>query len=686
MRAGFRVRGAQGVPALRHRSGADLGSEVRRWVTLPTRVVGQMLLRCVPRRPLVFFGLLTLLLANAGKLYAQPDPNSVNLSVFTSPIDVTGLPFVMRVSAPDRESGRLVDIAVPPSFLPPKFSQLLAVPLSAQFDRFWSVDPDPERKKTVRASACDDPGGIKDRVAAEVAKLGKKAHDITCNLASSGQVLAKQIGSTVILAYLLKNNAVTFQSTSAQTCSPANGSIFCPNDPRFTVKFAIEIVTVVRAGGICELFGGDGQVFIQGASFESHNAAAEIARFFAGQRFVAAEVAMTNTMRKQPLPLDAAFKELRSGDLCARRLPGADRILFAFREFQPEIDLSRGIVLHATHAGILAPVLDVVQPTPSGGLPTPNVPSFFRPTISTAQPLIRAGDTVPLHGQHFPTAVNLATELPVGLDHDDRNPSVILGAAPGGVCFNGGGTDFEFGPVGGPLRIDRLPATAKGACASGITARPLSPATSYQFRARDCDPFTCSPWSAIARATTARIDPSTDVSTTKVWLELDRQVALGFATIDGKGNFDTPITIPAGTLAGAHNIRAALIPRDAPGAVAEAAVQVAAVAGGKPASIMVVGLLAGETGCPNHPLTSTQTDDTFLLFGAGLAAGTVAFTLDNAGGFLLGTAVVRPDGSICQRMRSPPANMAGPHVVVATQGGTLVARTNVNFVAPSGPR
>src|SRR5690349_11155167 len=106
----------------------------------------------VPWRPLLLLGVLTLLLAHAGKLYAQPAPDSVNLSVFTSPIDMTGLPLVLRVSAPERESGRLVDIAVPPGFLGPKFLQLLATPISAQFDRFWNVDPDPIRGQTVRAS------------------------------------------------------------------------------------------------------------------------------------------------------------------------------------------------------------------------------------------------------------------------------------------------------------------------------------------------------------------------------------------------------------------------------------------------------------------------------------------------------------------------------------------------------
>jgi len=52
-------------------------------------------------------------------------------------------------------------------------------------------------------------------------------------------------------------------------------------------------------------------------------------------------------------------------------------------------------------------------------------------------------------------------------------------------------------------------------------------------------------------------------------------------------------------------------------------VQVAAAGAGGQASLMMVGLLNGQTGCPNHPITSTQTDDTFRLFGALFAAGSV---------------------------------------------------------------
>jgi hypothetical protein len=106
-------------------------------------------------------------------------------------------------------------------------------------------------------------------------------------------------------------------------------------------------------------------------------------------------------------------------------------------------------------------------------------------------------------------------------------------------------------------------------------------------------------------------------------------------------------------------------------------------AGGGNASIMMVGVLPGETGCPNHPISSTQTDDTFMLFGRGFASGTVAVRLDVPSGTALGTATVRADGSICQQMHSPPANAAGAHTLVAVQNGAVAARAPVTFVTPS---
>ena len=202
-------------------------------VPVPQNMEIVMRMRHRLRTLAVCSGFLTLLLAPNCTLHAQPTAVSDNLPIFTSPIDVTGLKLVLSIVAPDRESGAPVEIALPAGFVGPKFSQVLSTPINEQFDKYWAVDPDPQSGLTPRAAACDAPGGIKQQ-------LGERAHDVTCDFASKGEVLAKQTGSTVTLAYLLRNNSVTFQATSPATCNPAHGNIFCPDDPRFTIKFAVE--------------------------------------------------------------------------------------------------------------------------------------------------------------------------------------------------------------------------------------------------------------------------------------------------------------------------------------------------------------------------------------------------------------------------------------------------------------
>jgi hypothetical protein len=103
-------------------------------------------------------------------------------------------------------------------------------------------------------------------------------------------------------------------------------------------------------------------------------------------------------------------------------------------------------------------------------------------------------------------------------------------------------------------------------------------------------------------------------------------------------------------------------------------------------SLMMVALLGGETGCPNHPISSTQTGSGFTLFGTGFAAGTVTIQLDSTTGPVLDTAPVQSDGSICKAMPGVSANQAGPHELVAVQNGTVRAHTAVTFVTPSGVR
>lgn len=629
----------------------------------------------IRRRTTVLIGLGALTLLAFGSPMLRAQPGSGNLPVYTSPIDITGLKLQLRAVAPDRDSGRPVDVALPVGLTGPKMNQLFSTPLSTQIDQYWNTNLDPKTGMTARQAACDGKDGIKQQVAKQVAKQGSaySAYDISCNLAPKGQLVVKQVGYTMYLAYLLTNNTVSLATTSPGTCRSDSGTPVCPNDPRFTVRFATEIVTVVRTPALCALVAEGGTVYVVSAAFEANNGAADVAKFFGGQKFVVGEVAITNTMRSQPLPLDDAFKELRNSDACTGRTPGVSRILSAFRDLETVIDLRQGIILRATHAGIVAPTLDGSNPgSPSSGQ-IPSVPSFTRPMISTAQPLVKAGNAVQASGQYFPPNTNMTTTFPVTMRHGGYGGNSSLG-----VC-SGGATELGWGPVGGAQGLQRLQGDAQGRCAASYDAANLAPNTAYQFRARDCDTITCSPWSPTLRMTTAKVDPAKG----RVVLTLDGGAPLGAATINAQGTFTTSITIPAGTSPGAHALRAATSD-----AKADVAIQVATSSptGASRASMTMIALLRGETGCPNHPISSTQTDDTFMLFGAGFAAGAVNIHLDTAAGTTLGTAAVRADGSICQRVRSAAGNMAGARKLVAVQNGAVVAQTAVMFVPPSGVR
>ena len=223
-------------------------------------------------------------------------------------------------------------------------SQFFSAPLSTQFDQYWNAK-DPNTGMTPRETACDGPDGIKQQVIKQTAKRGPSysAYNISCDLAASGQMLVKQYGSTLILAYLLTNNTVSFASTSPQTCSPENGSIFCPNNPRFTIHFATEIVTVVRTDGLCQLFADNGTVYVVAASFDFHNASAEFAHFVSGQDFVAGEAGITSTVQHVPLPIDDAFNELRTGNACTGKTSAPPAYSPPSATSKPRLTCARGL-------------------------------------------------------------------------------------------------------------------------------------------------------------------------------------------------------------------------------------------------------------------------------------------------------------------------------------------------------
>ena len=640
-------------------------------------------------------------------------------TTYTSPIDITGMRVLVVASAPDRNTGKPVEVPLPLGLLGPKMNQFVSTPLSTQVDRYWSVTPDPKTGKTPRDQACNGPEGIIKQVQDGVHKIGSSfnAYDISCNLVTTGSLLLKQTGSWLYIGYELRNNKVDFRVTTPGTCKPGHGTPVCPNDPHFVVTFATELTTLIRAPDVCHIVAESGTVTTSAVSIDGANLAGDLAKLgddlFLGHKFRGAERAIEAVEKQVPLPLDSNFQELRNSDACTGKNSSIRRMLAGFRDFDVTVQPSRGILFRMSHVALTAPTVSAPDANASRA---PSQPTFTRPMISTNRPVAAPGSSLQVSGQYFPPNLNLSTALPVTLGHGGYGPgSIILG----GVCF-GGATELQWGLIGAAPRQERLAGDAQGACASRFDAANLSPGSTYQFRARDCDAVTCSPWSAQTRAMTARANADSGAVTLTMdgasgptladktrrpqapagggasapGISAARKVtaasnvasamaaansSLGSATVSAQGTFVTTVTIPAGASPGAHTIRAVN-----GSAVAEVGVTVSGPnAGAGAASLMIVGLLHGETGCPNHPIASTATGSPFMLFGAGMDAGPVAVHLDAATGPILGNANARPDGTFCQQMPGVPGNQAGNHRLLAVQNGSVKAQTAVTFVAPS---
>ena len=402
--------------------------------------------------------------------------------------------------------------------------------------------------------------GIKQQVAEQVAKIGSSysAYDIECNLATKGEVHARQSGSTLTLAYQLTNQVVTFRATSPFTCNPKTAGA-CPNDPRFVVRFANQIVVTLRTPSLCKISADiPAKGYAVAASIEGDNAAADIARFFQANKFIAAELAITSTVEDlEDLPLDSSFKKLRESPICTG---AASSMLRNMPKLETELDVrNRRIVMRSTHPGIKRPQVGA----PNAAAPPEFPKSFTRPEISLSQPFVQAGNSIQVSGKNFPRNVNLAKSLPVTFQHEGYANNSSLPAC------GGAGTDLQWGPTTSQPSVQRVKADATGRCPGRFELTNLSPNTAYQLRARDCDLITCSAWSAPVRVTTAR----TDATPGQVILTLDSGTRphqpnrpwdkrprpsgqLGTATTDANGVFTATVTIPAGTPAGTHTIHA----------------------------------------------------------------------------------------------------------------------------------
>lgn len=603
--------------------------------------------------------------------------------IYTSPIDITGLKLQVQAAAPDRDTGQLISVTLPVGLLGPKFQELVSIPLSTQIDGYWSVKRDPATGMTQREQAC---ATIKQMLDEAVAPAGPDytVYDFSCTFAATGTLLFKRAGSTLYFGYLLTNNSVGAYISSPYTCN-RNTFALCPNDPGVRATFAVELVTTIRTADICNIYAGEGAANLQAVTLDARGIA-ELAQFldetFLGGRYEGmVEQALLATTLPVPLPLDAAFQELRESDGCTGADPVLKRLLQPFRDVETVIEPRQGILLRMVHAGIATPTIDVPNP----GDTTPARPTFSAAAISTNKPVVTAGERVTVSGIAFPPPTDFATMLPVSLGHGGYGQgSRILG---GGPCL-GGATEIEWGPaggtqrgsVGGTPRVERLAGDLDGTCADGFSATGLTPATAYQFRARDCDLVTCSPWTATLRVTTATT-AQRDASTGRVTLTLDNGATLGTATVRPDATFDVSLAIPAGTAAGSHKIQAV-----SGTTRAEVAIEVQAASAAGNGSIRVIELAAGQTGCPANPSEQRAfVEQPFRLFGSGFAPGRVEIRFDSAAGLLLGTLTAGADGTFCGDVTAPTRAQRGPpiqHTIYAVQNGVVRAQLVIAVYVP----
>jgi hypothetical protein len=94
------------------------------------------------------------------------------------------------------------------------------------------------------------------------------------------------------------------------------------------------------------------------------------------------------------------------------------------------------------------------------------VKSFATPLL-TSQPVAAAGATIKVAGRFFPETKD-PDVLNLVFEHDS-------------ICQSGS-LELDWGPAGGPTHVDSVPITG---CTTRHPLSNLTPATGYEFRARD---------------------------------------------------------------------------------------------------------------------------------------------------------------------------------------------------------
>lgn len=541
--------------------------------------------------------------------------------------DITGSTLEVTIRFPDPNQN-FIEIPIPPSMLPPQAQQLLATPLSNQFQTFWSVTKD-SNGQTQRDRAIAQ---TQSQVSTSVhTNTGQTAYNIAVNFPTSGRLFAAVTGD-LTLEYRLPGEVVTFSVTT-----PTIFGSYA--DPAFKLTFdtALDINSPIPAMPCT--FSPLASLIIENANITGDNFignAAEfvgnLINFFQGQPpiFQSAEGSIDGVNPTSTGSFASTFGLLATACVQAQSA--------GFIQFQVFVDQANSaLAFRLIHPLDDPPVFQ-----------DQTFPSFNHPIIGVSQDQIKAGDPLGVTGSEF-TPPNTTSLVLIWSDTISGN--IVK-------------SEIEWGLQGGPFVTTSIPRQPFDS-GNNYQFNNLAPNQNYQFHVRDWDQTTSTPWSAwkVVQTSGATADQA------MLWLDNDFGNPLGTTTVAADGTFSTTVVIPNTTTPGLHSLNAQLMGGEA----------------AYPVNIQVLG--ANQSYTPMIQLidpvsqqvrTSTEETFPFTLRGLGFTPGQLNIAVDSMQGTQIGQATVGNDGKF-QQTYTMPSGILGPHQFVAWQ---VIGQTTIQATTP----
>ena len=574
--------------------------------------------------------------------YARPD-NPV--------IDITGQPLNIVLRFADKGTSTPGDHPLAPFAallnVAPDLMKLLATPLSATGDNYWSRNLGPDGLTQRDRTATRIKGEIKKAVAG----IGATASNIQVSLPGTGALKALLPAGTlanpdasqlILLSYQLVGLGAEFTVALPRSGNPIVGTLqnVLP-DPTFRLTFDAELLILVFVPRAPGPFPASASFSTLNADIHGTNATATIGTaildgigFLTGQPgniFQAAEGAVDGSANASGDI--GTFVDLlsRIGSIW----PLASGAL-GFDTVDAYIDTQPALGLRFIHPMDPAPTLQNAAESP--------FPSLFHPVLETDATVVRAGGTVTALGSFFP--LNQTAQLLVGWN------DTITGALQQSVIL--------WGPDKGPQSAESKP-RARFDNQNFFVARNLVGGARYSFSVKDVGVLTETPFSDTLVLTTQATDT---VELALAPLGGGPRTVVGTLTLSANGAFTAPVTVPADLAGGRYVLSASLAGQ----VLASTGLKIVGSGEGFPPTLEA---LDPATNAVVHGLSE---GGRLRLHGSGFGPGDVKITIDTDGGTPLATASADATGEFRQLV-TWPVGVVGQHSAQARQssGGTVLS-------------